>query len=105
MARDLLIDDLTTINLKISLENIQSFLNMVDDNDLPPIFSVDVDEGIFKFDRIRKQLFLLKRFSYRNHYNSHKYKSDYEIDLTILRFMKTAKLSGYKIYFEQKFSN
>ena len=105
MARELLIDDLTKLDSKVSLKDIKHFMSIVEDNELPQVFAVECDEGIFKFNRRRKELYLLERFSCSYKQNRFKYPSDLHIDLIIIRFMKTAKLSGYKTFYEPKFSN
>lgn len=101
---DKIFNPISIYSLDISEESIEDFKKMVEREDLPDEVIVDTIEGVFKLNKVKKEFRILKR----NHYDQDiflGYPNDFQIDFQVFLAYKTAKLSGFNVFLENKYSN
>jgi len=101
---DKIFNPISLYGIKIDDEVVENFKEMVNQDDFPDEVVVDIVQGVFKINKVKKEFRILKRYSYdREIYLG--YPSDLQIDLEIFTAYKVAKLSGFEVFLENKYSN
>jgi hypothetical protein len=101
---DKIFNPLGIYSIDVSEESIDDFKEMVKRDDLPNEIVVDTIEGVFKLNKDKKEFRILKR----NHYDQEiylGYPNQFQVDFQVFIAYKVAKLSGYNVFLEAKYSN
>jgi hypothetical protein len=83
---------------------IRDFKKQVSREDFPEEFVLDLVEGKFKINKVKKEFRILERYKYSDIDDS-QFIHDFEIELQVFIAYKVAKLSGFKVFLEPKYSN
>lgn len=101
---DKIFDPLGLYTVHIHDEMIEQFKEQVNREDFPEEFVLDLVEGRFKINKVKKEFRILQRFKCGDVDDS-PYAHDFEIELQVFIAYKVAKLSGFKVFLESKYSN
>ena len=93
---DLFCGKLSYLKIEVSSNDVTFFLDSIMDEDLPEDFMFEVDEGIIKINRLKKEFRILKRNVTNN---------PCDADIQMMIVMKIAKRAGFKLFLEPKYSN
>lgn len=69
------------------------------------LFLVNIQEGCFMVDKKKKTFRVVERMRYEGKTDYDKMRSKYAIDYAVYFVLKMAKMSGYTITLENKYSN
>ena len=69
------------------------------------LFLVNINEGCFMIDKKKKTFRVVERMKYSGKTDYDKMRSKYAIDYAVYFVLKMAKMSGYTITLENKYSN
>jgi hypothetical protein len=88
--------NLTSLDVKITKSDVQHFVEAINDEYLPDLIDLDVDEAKIRIDRKNKVFKIIKRYKTEN---------DMMAEMMLATAMKVASRAGFSILFEPKFSN
>lgn len=101
---DKIFNPLSLYSVKVEEEMVADFKKMVSSDEFPDEVVIDIVEGVFKINKLKKEFRILKRHSYDAEIYLG-YPNDFQIDLQVFIAYKVAKLSGFKVFLENKYSN
>jgi hypothetical protein len=87
---------LSYMKIDVSSKDVMFFLDAIMDEEMPEEFVLEVDEGVIKLNRIKKEFRVIKRNVTNNPCNA---------DIQMMIVMKIAKRAGFKLFLEPKYSN
>lgn len=93
---DKIFNNLTFLDIRVSKADVNHFIEAINDRYLPDVIELDVDEARIRIDRANKVFRILERYKTNNPYLS---------EMLLATAIKVASRSGFKIFFEPKFSN
>jgi hypothetical protein len=84
------------MKIDVSSKDVMFFIDAIMDEEMPEEFVLEVDEGVIKLNRIKKEFRVIKRNVTNNPCNA---------DIQMMIVMKIAKKAGFKLFLEPKYSN
>lgn len=101
---DKIFNPLGLYTVHIHDEMVEQFLEQVDSEEFPEEYIFDLAEGRFKINKVKREFRILERYKCGD-FKGSPYSHDFEIELQVLIAYKVAKLSGFKVFVEPKYSN
>jgi hypothetical protein len=101
---DTIFNNLNLYSLEIDEQMITDFKEMVSKEDFPDEVIIDITEGVFKINKLKKEFRILKRYHYDQEIYLG-YPNEFQIDMQVFIAYKVAKLSGFNVFLEPKYSN
>ena len=102
---DTIFNSLDILSIKIELDVIKDFIEVINRDTMPDEFVLDSIEGTFKINKLKKEFRILKR----NYYSKRKialgFPNDYSVDIQVCVAYKVAQASGFKVFLEPKYLN
>jgi hypothetical protein len=101
---DKIFNPLSLYSVHIHEKMITDFKRQVSRDDFPNEFVLELVEGRFKINKVKKEFRILERFKCGD-FEDTPYTNDFEIELQVFIAYKVAKLSAFNVFLEPKYSN
>ena len=101
---DKIFNPISLYGIEIDEDMVTDFKEMVESDEFPKEVIVDNVYGTFKVNKEKNEFRILKRNSYDLDIYL-RYPNDLQIDMEVFVAYKVAKLSGFNVFLENKYSN